>query len=474
MVARGPQIGAHRPADQAATGSNTRLEQALPTEAHATEARAFVVTNRSVLAIAVPMTLAYLTTPLLGIVDTAVVGQFGDAALLGGLAAGALIFDVVFTTFNFLRSGTTGLVAQAFGRGDALEEQAVFWRAVLIAVVAGVVLAALAPLVSAAGQWFIGAEPRVSAAMDVYIRIRMLAAPFSLINYAILGYVLGRGEGGLGLMLQLILNGINIALCFLLGLELGWGVAGVAWATVTGEFVAMLLGLAIVGRRFWAAPTLPRHRVLDLPAFLRMMSLNRDIMIRSFSLLAAFALFTRQGAQFGTLTLAANAVLMNLFLVAGYFLDGFATAAEQLAGRAIGARAATAFNQAVRLTLLWGLGLAGAATLFVLLEGTDLVALITTSTDVRAIADIYLPWAAFTALSGVLAFEMDGVFIGATWSRDMRNMMLVSFLSFSAALLILVPAFGNHGLWAALHVFLLVRGFSLLAILRLRVRTAFN
>ncbi|MER8368671.1 MATE family efflux transporter [Mesorhizobium sp. M1348] len=474
MVARGPQTGAHRLADQAATGSNTRLEQALPTEAHAPEARAFVVTNRSVLAIAVPMTLAYLTTPLLGIVDTAVVGQFGDAALLGGLAAGALIFDVVFTTFNFLRSGTTGLVAQAFGRGDALEEQAVFWRAVLIAVVAGIVLAALAPLVSTAGQWFIGAEPRVSAAMDVYIHIRMLAAPFSLINYAILGYVLGRGEGGLGLMLQLILNGINIALCFLLGLELGWGVAGVAWATVTGEFVAMLLGLAIVGRRFWAAPRLPRHRVLDLPAFLRMMSLNRDIMIRSFSLLAAFALFTRQGAQFGTLTLAANAVLMNLFLIAGYFLDGFATAAEQLAGRAIGARAATAFDRAVRLTLLWGLGLAGTATLFLLLEGTDLVALITTSTDVRAIADIYLPWAAFTALSGALAFEMDGVFIGATWSRDMRNMMLVSFLAFSAALLILSPAFGNHGLWAALHVFLLVRGFSLLAILRLRMRTAFG
>ncbi|MER8778445.1 MULTISPECIES: MATE family efflux transporter [unclassified Mesorhizobium] len=474
MVARGPQTGAHRLADQAATGSNTRLEQALPTEAHVTEARAFVVTNRSVLAIAVPMTLAYLTTPLLGIVDTAVVGQFGDAALLGGLAAGALIFDVVFTTFNFLRSGTTGLVAQAFGRGDALEEQAVFWRAVLIAVVAGIVFAALAPLVSAAGQWFIGAEPRVGAAMDVYIRIRMLAAPFSLINYAILGYVLGRGEGGLGLMLQLILNGINIALCFLLGLELGWGVAGVAWATLTGEFVAMLLGLAIVGRRFWAAPRLPRHRVLDLAAFLRMMSLNRDIMIRSFSLLAAFALFTRQGAQFGTLTLAANAVLMNLFLVAGYFLDGFATAAEQLAGRAIGARAATAFDQAVRLTLFWGLGLAGAATLFLLLEGTDLIALITTSTDVRAIADIYLPWAAFTALSGALAFEMDGVFIGATWSRDMRNMMLLSFLAFSAALLILAPAFGNHGLWAALHVFLLVRGFSLLATLRLRVRTAFN
>ncbi|TPJ56175.1 MATE family efflux transporter [Mesorhizobium sp. B2-6-4] len=434
----------------------------------------FVVTNRTVLVIAVPMTLAYLTTPLLGMVDTAVVGQLGDAALLGGLAAGALVFDVVFTTFNFLRSGTTGLVAQAFGRDDALEEQAVFWRAVLIAVVAGIVLAALSPLIAAGGRWFMDAGPRVSGAMGVYIGIRLLAAPFSLINYAILGYVLGRGEGGLGLVLQLVLNGINIALCILLGLELGWGVAGVAWATVTGEFLAMLLGLAIVIRRFRASPPVPRQRLLDMSAFLRMLSLNRDIMIRSFSLLAAFALFTRQGAQFGTVTLAANAVLMNFFLVAGYFLDGFATAAEQLAGRAVGARAEHPFRRAVRLTLFWGFGLAGAATLVLLLAGANLVAVVTTSQEVRSVADTYLPWAAFTALSGVLAFQMDGVFIGATWSRDMRNMMLLSFLAFAAALITLAPAFGNHGLWAALHVFLLVRGLSLLAILRLRLRTAFS
>ncbi|WP_176480201.1 MATE family efflux transporter [Mesorhizobium sp. WSM3859] len=445
----------------------------MPLDATQANARSFAVTNRSVLAIAVPMTLAYLTTPLLGIVDTAVVGQFGDAALLGGLAAGSLVFDVVFTTFNFLRSGTTGLVAQAFGRGDALEEQAVLWRAVLIAVVAGVILAALSPLFAEAGQWFMGAEPRVSAAMSVYTRIRLLAAPFSLINYAILGYVLGRGEGGLGLMLQAVLNGINIVLCFLLGLELGWGVAGVAWATVTGEFLAMLLGLAIVLNRFRKLERPSRRSILDLPAYRRMLSLNRDIMIRSFSLLAAFALFTRQGAQFGTVTLAANAVLMNFFLFAGYFLDGFATAAEQLAGRAIGAQAPAPFRQAVRLTLIWGFGLAAFASLILLTAGAGLVALVTTSPEVREVADIYLPWAAFTALSGVLAFQMDGVFIGATWSRDMRNMMLLSFLAFSAALITLAPAFGNNGLWASLHVFLLVRGVSLLAVLRLRVRTAF-
>ncbi len=235
----------------------------------------------------------------------------------------------------------------------------------------------------------------------------------------------------------------------------------------------MLLGLAIVSRRFRRAPRLARGRIFDMPALLAMMSLNRDIMIRSFSLLAAFALFTRQGAQFGTVTLAANAVLMNFFLVAGYFLDGFATAAEQLAGRAIGAHAEKSFRRAVRLTLWWGFGLAGAATVVLLVFGAGLVGVVTTSQEVRAMADIYLPWAAFTALSGVLAFEMDGVFIGATWSRDMRNMMLLSLSAFVVALLTFAPAFGNHGLWAALHVFLLVRGFSLLAMLRLRARTAF-
>lgn len=434
--------------------------------------RPFVVTNRSVLAIAVPMTLAYLTTPLLGLVDTAVIGQFGDAALLGGLAAGALIFDVVFTSFNFLRSGTTGLVAQAFGRGDTLEEQAVFWRAMLIAVAVGVVLAALAPLVSLGGQWFIHAEPRVNQAMDAYIRVRLLGAPFALINYAILGYVLGRGEGGFGLLLQLVLNGVNIVLSILLGLKLGWGVEGVAWGTVSGEFVAMLLGLAILCRRFRAMPHLAKSRVLDLSAFLHMMALNRDIMIRSFSLLAAFALFTRQGAQFGTVTLAANAVLMNFFLVSGYFLDGFATAAEQLAGRAVGARAEIQFRRAVRLTLLWGFGLAATATLVLMFAGDGLIGIITTSPEVRDAAALYMPWAAFTALSGVLAFEMDGVFIGATWSRDMRNMMLLSLIAFVCALLMLTP-FGNHGLWAALHLFLLMRGISLFTLLQRRMRTAF-
>lgn len=435
--------------------------------------RPFEVTNRLVLSIAVPMTLAYLTTPLLGLVDTAVVGQFGDAAMLGGLAVGAVIFDVVFATFNFLRSGTTGLIAQAFGRDDALEERAVFWRAALIALVSGLALILLAPVIASMGGWFMGAESRVTEAMDIYVRIRLLSAPVSLMNYAILGYFLGRGEAGTGLFLQLVLNGVNIMLSIWLGLHLGWGIAGVAWGTVVGETVAALFGFALILSRFRGMPTISWPETFSRVAMKRTLHLNGDIMVRSFVLTGAFMLFTRQGAQLGTLTLAANAVLMHFFLVSGYFLDGFATAAEQLAGRAVGARYAPAFFRAVRLTSIWGFALSGLTSVIVLLFGTDLVSVITTAPEVRAEAARYLPWAALTAVSGVLAFQMDGIFIGATWSRDMRNMMLLSFAAFIAALVLLGWLFGNHGLWAALHVFLIVRGFSLLSVMARRARATF-
>ncbi len=437
------------------------------------DGRAFAVTNRMVLSVAIPMTLAFLTTPLLGVVDTAVVGRFGDPALIGGLAAGAIVFDVVFSTMNFLRSGTTGLVAQANGRGDLLEEKAAFWRAMIIGLALGIAILAVGHPIAAAGRWFMAAEAAVSEAMTAYILIRVLSAPLSLGNYVVLGYVLGRGEGMTGLAFQLVLNGSNIVLSIWLGLVLGWGLEGVAWGTVLGEALAFAAGMIFLLLRFRRQPRVSMARVLDVAAMARVLDVSRDIMIRSFSLLAAFALFTRTGAQLGTLALAANAILLNFFMVAGFFLDGFATAAEQLAGRALGARHERAFRRTVWLTLVWGFALAGGLTGLFLLFGDHLVALMTTAPDVRTEAGRYLWMAALCAVTGVLAFQMDGVFIGATWSRDMRNMMLLSLTVYVAALWLLVPVLGNHGLWLALHVFLVVRGASLLAVLPLRARTAF-
>lgn len=436
--------------------------------------RPFVVTNRSVLAIAVPMTVAFLTTPLLGVVDTAVVGQLGDAALLGGLAIGAVTFDLAFATFNFLRTGTTGLVAQAMGREDDAEQQAVFWRALAIAAVSGLVTILLAPLLLYVAGVFFAPEAAVFDALALYVGIRILAAPLSLMNYAILGYVLGRGEGALGLVLQLVLNGSNIALSIFFGLTLGWGLEGVAWGTVCGELIGAAVGLTIVAVRFLRAGLVPRARVFDLQALGAMFTLNRDILIRTFVLMASFALLTRQGAQLGTLTLAANAVLMNFFLVATYFLDGFAAASEQLAGRAVGARNGTAFHRSVRLIAIWGFSVALVLMAVILASGDRLINLMTTAPDVRALAAIYIIWIAATPLSGVLAFQMDGVFIGATWSQDMRNTMLLSFALYLVALLSLGALFGNHGLWAALHIFLLARGVSLYLIMRRRAAAQFG
>jgi putative MATE family efflux protein len=331
----------------------------------------------------------------------------------------------------------------------------------------------LAPAVAAAGVWFMDGGPRVSEALSTYVGIRLLSAPLALCNYAILGYFIGRGEAGVALGLQIVLNGVNIALSIFLGLTLEWGVEGVAWATVAGEAIACAAGFLLILWRFRGETLHLRRSLTAIAELRRMLALNGDIMIRSFVLLAAFALLTRQGAQLGTLTLAVNAVLMNFFLVAGYFLDGYATAAEQLAGRAVGAGREREFRAAVRLTGIWGFATAGVVTVIALIWGDALVALITTSPEIRAEASIYLPWAALTAVSGVLAFQMDGVFIGATWSRDMRNMMLLSFAVFVAALLVLPSLAANHGLWAALHVFLLARGVSLYAIMTRRIRTAF-
>lgn len=445
----------------------------MPQQNASRTARPFQVDNKVVLSIALPMMLAYMTTPMIGIVNTTVIGRLGDAALLGGLAAGAVMFDLVFASFNFLRTGTTGLVAQALGRGDAPEEQAVFWRALTIACAAGLLLALAAPLVALAGTRFLAAETAVTEAMTTYVTIRLLSTPFALTNYAILGYLLGRGEAGFGLGLQLVINIVNISLSISLGLWAGWGIAGVAWAAVIAEGVAAATGLALLVLRFRRLPPLARGALRNVAALKVMFALNRDIMIRSFVLVGAFALLARQGAQLGTLTLAANAVLMNFFILSGYFLDGFAAAAEQLAGRAIGARHRLAFVRAVKLAAIWGFGIAALLTGLFLVLGDRLVAAMTTSPDVRELATAYLPWAAFTALSGVLAFQMDGVFMGATWSRDLRNMMLACFAIFIAALVILVPAFGNSGLWAALHIFLLSRGLSLATLLPKRTRAAF-
>ncbi len=431
--------------------------------------RPIEVSHRSVLAIAVPMTLGFVTTPLLGLTDTAVVGRSGDAAQLAGLAIAAALFDLLFASLNFLRASTTALVAQAQGRGETHELFAVFWRSIALSIGFGLLIFLLSPAIIGFGPKLMGAGGNVQSAAATYIAIRILAAPVTLSNFTLLGFVLGRGLGSVGLALQILLNGVNIAMSILLGWTFGFGIAGVAWGTVIGEVVAMLAGFAFIFWRYGQAAVPQVSMITDRPKLMALFRLNRDILIRTFSLITAFTVMTRIGAGFGAVTLAANAVLMNFFMIASFYLDGMATAAEQITGETIGARQRSAFERAVRLTGLWSFGLAIASLVFFLVFGNAIVGFITTAGDVRSVAETYLVYAALTALTGALAFHMDGVFIGATWSSDMRNMMLLALAGYLASVAALVPLFSNHGLWIALNVFLGLRGLLLLA--RLKPKT---
>lgn len=424
--------------------------------------RPFTVTNRSVLNIAGPMTAAYISVPLVGLVDTAVIGQLGVASLIGGIAIGAIILDILLTSFNFLRACCSlASTAQAFGAVDAKEQQAVLARALILALGLGLaVIAVKVPLITV-GVWLMEAEKAVAEVVRTYLQVRVWAAPFILANFVLLGWLLGLGQARTVLLLSAIYGLANIVLSIWFVLRLDWGVAGVAGASVLAELIAFVAAIPFIIRQ------LPRNvrpsfrRIAERAGYLRLLAVNRDIMIRSFSLIFAFAFFARQGAQFGEVILAANAILMHFFMISGYLLDGFATAAEQLAGRAVGAKYRPAFDRTVRLTLVWGFAIAAILASVYGLFGTMLIDVITTAEDVRETAYRYLVWAALTPLAGVLAFQMDGIFIGATWSRDMRNMMLISLAIYLMVWALATPLWGNDGLWLSLLVFLGARGFTL-------------
>ncbi len=433
----------------------------------------FTVTHRGVLAIAVPMTLAYLTTPLLGVTDLAVIGRLGDPALVGGIALGAIIFELVFTTFNFLRLSTTGFTAQAVGAGNTSDAIATLFRALAISAIAGFVVLTLQLPIKTGGMYFLGGSEAVQQATARYFDVRIYSTPFLLANYVILGWLVGLGHTGKGLALQFFMNGLNIVLSVLFVLGLGWSVEGAALATVISEVAAFVCGLAVVlvisGRFGW-----PRMRnVFEQPAMWRMMAVNRDIMIRSFVLIFAFAYFAARSADQGDVILAANAILEKLLILAAFFLDGLATAAEQLAGRAVGARNRAAFDRMNRLTILWTFALSFLLGAIYMVFGSVIIDGMTVSEDVRQACNTFLIWAALAPIAGALAFQMDGVFIGATWSREMRNMMLVSLVIYLLAYQVLFPLLGNHGLWLAFIIFLALRGLSLSIICRKRADKVF-
>jgi MATE family multidrug resistance protein len=406
------------------------------------------------------MILSNATVPLVGMADTAVMGQLNDPALIGGVALGSTIFAMLFWAFGFLRMGTTGLTAQAVGAGDDAEVAANLYRAMFIALAAGALLFTLHAPVILLILKLTGGSTGVQTATGDYFGVRILSAPATLANYALVGWLMGLARAKLALVLQLFLNVINIALAIFLVLVAGKGVKGAALAAVFAEYAAVFAGLLI------ARHILGRHRgkraaLFEARAFRRLIAVNGDIMIRTICLMFAFTFFAAQGAQLGDVALAANSVLRSLSDLSAYVLDGFALAAEVLVGQAVGAGSFGRFRQAVYLSSIWAAALALAVGLAFWVAGLLLIELMTTTPAVREAAHEFLPWAAMTPIFGVACFQLDGIFIGATRTADMRNMMIVSLAVFLAAWALLTPAFGNHGLWASIMIFYIARAATL-------------
>jgi MATE family multidrug resistance protein len=418
--------------------------------------------RRRVGRLALPLILSNVTVPLVGIVDTAVVGHLESAVYVGAVAVGALVFDVVYWGFGFLRMGTGGLAAQAFGARDGDELRATLARAILLALAFGVVLiGAILPFAGPVVD-LVGASAEVAALATLYVQVRVLSAPASLANYALLGLLVGtqRTRGVLAQMVATNLVNMVLSIAFVVGL--GWDVAGVAAAAVIAEYVGVGVGALAARAALAAVPgRLRRAALLDVPAFRRMVSLNRDIFLRTISLIASFTLFTTLSARQGDVTLAANAVLMTFFSLMGYAMEGFANAAEALVGQAVGRGSRAELDAAVDASIVWTVAVGvGSALAFALLGGA-MIDLITDLPEVRAEARLYLIFTVLVSLAGVWAFLLDGVFIGATEGPAMRNAMIASFVAFAASAFALQPALGNLGLWTAMVLFLLVRAVGL-------------
>ena len=415
------------------------------------------MTTAQVFAIAGPAMIANLTTPLIGIVATTAIGRLGDATLLGAVAMASVIFDCLFWLFAFLRLSTVAFTAQSLGAGEAGELRALLARGLVIAVLIGAGLIVLQVPLAAIVFGAMGGSEGVTRAAKTYFTIRIWSAPLALANYVVLGWLIGQARAMLALGVQIVINLINMAVTILLVLVFDTGITGAAIAAVVAEATGLGLG-AIIARRLSQGPfAVPRATLFDRVKLMRLLAVNRDIMIRTAALIAAFLFFTSQGARAGDVTLAANSVLNNFLLMSAFFLDGLANAAQQLCGYAFGARDGNAFSSATRLVVSWGFAFALVVAVSFALFGPSLIDIMTASEDVHRLAREFLVFVIASPLLAVFAFGFDGVYIGAAWVRDMRNLMVLSLLIFLSAWLAL-RAFGNAGLWGALLAHYAARG----------------
>ncbi len=412
--------------------------------------------------IAAPMILSNVSVPLLGMVDTGVTGHLDGPAYLGAVAIGATIFGFLFTGMNFLRMGTTGIAAQRFGADDNDGLRAALGQAMIVAVTIAVLLiAAQAPIANVALS-LAGAGGDIEHYAQVYFGIRIWSAPGTLANYVLIGWFIGLQDTRVPLVIFLTINLTNIALDLVFVVLLGMTVDGVALASVIAEYAGVAVGLAFVARELrQRSGVWPVERLARLPAYAAFFSVNAHLFVRTMALMFTFAFVTAQGARLGPLVLAANALLMNFQNLMAFGLDGIAHAAEALVGNAVGARRRDALEHAVRLSLKWSFYIAVGFAAAYWLGGPLLVRTLTDLPEVRATALDYLPWLVLSPLVSVWSFLYDGVYVGATRAREMRDIMLVSTVVVFLPAWYLLQGLGNHGLWLAFVLFMASRGIGM-------------
>ena len=438
------------------------------------------ISSRTVLLIAAPVALSNATVPLQGAVDTAIIGDLGVASAQAAVGIGAELFSLLLASFNFLQIGVSGLSAQALGAGRIDQVADTLARGLLIGLtIAAALMLLRAPLLTLGLGIFEGSAEAEGLAAR-YFEIRIFAAPAELANYALLGWFAGQGVTRKLFQHQIVLASANIGLSVLFVVGLDWGVPGVALGTLIAAYLALAYGLFLARGRLRAMaaalPDAPRWRpraaiLLAKKPLLRMLALNRDLFIRTMLLVGAFAWMSRLGSLQGDVMLAANVVLFQFFIFSAFLLDGFAIAAEGLVGQAVGARNVKRFDQAAAMTSLWsGLLALAVAGLFTLLSG-PIIDLFTKAPNVREQAQLYAFWASLIPIIGFWAFQLDGIFIGATGSVEMRNSMIAVSLVYFPMSWAFLGWFGNDGVWAAIWVWLLLRAATLAALYpRLRAR----
>ena len=419
------------------------------------------LTHKRVLGVAIPIVLANATIPILGAVDTGVVGQMGLAVPIGAVGIGAIIISAIYWLFGFLRMGTTGLTAQAIGSNDHSETSALLVRGILIGLGAGLVLIMTQiPLFSAA----LGIAPasfEVESLAQEYLKIRVYSAPAAIAIFGITGWLIANERTRAVLVLMLLINSINIVLDFVFVLRLGWGVEGVAFATLIAEWSGLFFGLWLARKGFKNGYWKNWSQIFDRARLTKMAKVNSDILIRSVLLEIAFVSFLFLGSSFDDATLAANQVLIQFLNITAYAMDGFAFAAEALVGKALGAKNRLIFRKSAVMTSQWGFGSVVVMALAFYVFGNTIINVMTTAEEVRIVSYEYLPWMVLAPLVGAAAWMLDGIFIGATRTADMRNMMFISFCVYLIALAFLLPKYDNHGLWASLIIFSIARGVTL-------------